>query len=53
MIIPIEEISSIPGHYELKAEVNNSLEYQLEKVILLSNKLGEFLDIHEKMTIST
>lgn len=48
MLIPIEEIQENDAHYKLKAEVNISLEYQLEKVIWLSNKLGDFLDDHGK-----
>lgn len=49
MILPPREILNNDEHYQFKCEANQSIEYQLEKLIFLSGKLGDFLDTQEKI----
>lgn len=48
MILPPIEILNNNEHYQFKCEVNQSIVYQIEKLIFLSGKLGDFLDKQEE-----
>ena len=48
MILHPKEILDNNNHYQFKAEANASLEYQLEKLIFLCEKMGKLLDAQEK-----
>lgn len=48
MLLPYKEILDNNEHYQFKCEADRSLEYQLEKLIFLSGKLGGFLDAQER-----
>ncbi|HDO1325404.1 TPA: hypothetical protein P2R04_002385 [Aeromonas veronii] len=48
MILHPKEILDNNNHYQFKAEANASLEYQLEKLIFICEKMGNLLDAQEK-----
>lgn len=48
MIIPIPEILHNENHYQFKASYENALEYQLKKVVFLTQQVEAGLDNQEK-----